>query len=323
MGDKGPRRGSLAYWRRGRARRLVPRMRSWNISGKGLQGFPAYKAGMGQVLMIEDSESPFKNQEVTKAVTVLEVPPVYVYSITAYESTVYGLKKVAEIPALNAPKELKRILTVAKKAKIRLEDLHQRQLADVRLIVATQPHKAGLKKTPEVAEIAIAGKDSIEKLTYAKEVLGKEIKVSDVFADGEFLDAITVTKGKGWQGVVKRLGVALGPRKATQRRRHGGSIGPEKQGKVMYTVPRAGQTGFHRRTESNKRILKIGEAGKAKEIIPAGGFVDYGELKSDYLVIEGSLSGPERRVIMLRRNYGKLATRKADVRKLLFNAKVS
>ncbi|MFH1257586.1 MAG: 50S ribosomal protein L3, partial [Candidatus Micrarchaeota archaeon] len=144
---------------------------------------------------------------------------------------------------------------------------------------------------------------------------------TDVFSDGDVVDAIAVTKGKGWQGVVKRFGVALGPRKATQRRRHGGSIGPETAGKVMYTIPRAGQMGYHRRTDSNKRILQIGEAAKNKDILPAGGFVDYGTLKSEYLLIEGSLPGPEKRVIMLRKNYGAKPSKKADVRKLLFNAK--
>ncbi|MFH0970955.1 MAG: 50S ribosomal protein L3 [Candidatus Micrarchaeota archaeon] len=323
MGDRGPRRGSKAYWHRKRADRLMPRMRSWSFSGKGLQGFPVYKAGMGQVMIIEDADSPLKNQEVTKAATLMEAPPIYVYAITAYEDSEYGLRKVAEIPALNAPKFGKRSITIAKKAKMKIEDLHNRPIADVRLIVLTQPWKADLKKTPEVAEIAVAGKDAIEKLNYAKELLGKEVKVSDVFVDGDIIDTIGVTTGKGWEGVVKRYGVALGPRKATQRRRHGGSIGPEKQGKVMYTIPRAGQMGFHRRTESNKRILQIGEALKSKDLIPAGGFIDYGTLKSDYVLLEGSVSGPEKRVVMLRKNYGKKASKKADIRKLLFNAKVA
>ncbi|MBI5225244.1 50S ribosomal protein L3 [Candidatus Micrarchaeota archaeon] len=320
MGDKGPRRGSIAYWHRKRSARLVPRMRSWSFAGKGLQGFLGYKAGMGQVLMIEDSDSPLKNQEVTKAVTVLETPPIFVYAITAYQNTNQGLKKIAEIPTMNAPKDLRRTLTVAKKSKMKVDDLHNHKLADVRVIVCTQPGKIGLKKTPEVAEIAVTGKDANEKLAYAKEILGKELKISDVFADGEVLDTVAITKGKGWQGVVKRFGVALGPHKATQRRRRGGSIGPETQGKVMYTIPRAGQMGYFRRTDSNKRILKISDVSKAKEVTPAGGFEEYGTLKSDYIVVEGSIPGPQKRVIMLRRNYGKLATKKADVRKLLFNS---
>ncbi|MFH1750536.1 MAG: 50S ribosomal protein L3 [Candidatus Micrarchaeota archaeon] len=323
MGVKGPRRGSLAYWHRKRASRLMPRLRAWSGSGKGLQGFPAYKAGMGQVLMIEDSDSPLKNQEVAKAVTVLEAPPIYIYSITAYEDTPYGLKKVAEIPAIGAPKELKRSLSVAKKAKFKVEDIHKLPLSDVRVIIATQPWKAGLKKTPEIAEIALAGKDVTEKLNFAKEILGKEVKASDVFTDGEIIDTIAVTKGKGWEGVVKRFGVALGPHKATQRRRRGGSLGPERQGKVMYTIPRAGQHGFHRRTEGNKRILKIGESSKSKEVVPSGGFLEYGNLLADYIIIEGSVQGPEKRIVMLRRNYEERAARKPDIRKMLFNARES
>ncbi len=299
----------------------MPRVRAWGVTGKGLQGFLAYKAGMGQVLMIEDSDSPMKNQEVAKAATVLEAPPIYVYALTAYEDTAYGLRKVAEIPALNAPKELKRTITPAKKTKAKIENLNAAELEDVRVIISTQPWKAGLKKTPEIGEVGLAGNDAAEKLEFAKGILGKEIAVSDVFADGEIVDTIAVTKGKGWQGVVKRFGVALGPRKATQRRRHGGSIGPERQGKVMYTIPRAGQTGYHRRTESNKRILKIGDGKKSKEVLPAGGFENYGVLSSDFILIEGSVPGPEKRVIMLRRNYDKRSSKKPDLRQMQFRAK--
>jgi large subunit ribosomal protein L3 len=36
--------------------------------------------------------------------------------------------------------------------------------------------------------------------------LGKEIKVQDVFKEGDFLDAVGTSKGKGFQGVVKRYG---------------------------------------------------------------------------------------------------------------------
>ncbi len=321
MGDKGPRRGSVAYWHRKRASSLVPRVRAWAGGGKGLQGFLAYKAGMGQVMMIEDSESPFKNQEVVKAATVLEVPPVYVYAVTAYENSETGLRKIAEIPAFNAPKQLKRTLTLAKKSKMKLEELKAGALADVRVIVSAQPWKADLKKTPEVAEIGIAGKDASEKLAYAKEVLGRELVASDVFVDGDFVDVIAVTKGKGWQGIVKRFGVALGPRKATQRRRHGGSIGPETQAKVMYTIPRAGQMGFHRRTDSNKRILQIGDPSIVKGIAPAAGFEGYGVVKAEFLLVEGSVPGPEKRAMIVRKNFEGKAAKKPDVRKLLFNAK--
>ena len=66
----------------------------------------------------------------------------------------------------------------------------------------------------------------------------------------------------------------------------------------MYSVPRAGQMGFHQRTEYNKRILKIGTDGK--EITPRGGFMRYGVIRGSYMLLEGSISGPEKRPIRIR-----------------------
>lgn len=67
-----------------------------------------------------------------------------------------------------------------------------------------------------------------EQLEYATSVLGKEINPADVFADGEHTDAIAVTKGKGFQGVVKRWGVRIQYGKAARssKARVVGSIGP-------------------------------------------------------------------------------------------------
>ena len=66
----------------------------------------------------------------------------------------------------------------------------------------------------------------------------------------------------------------------------------------MYSVPRAGQMGFFQRTEYNKLIVKIGSVGK--EITPAGGFPHYGVVKSNYLLILGSVPGKPTRLIRLR-----------------------
>ena len=53
-----------------------------------------------------------------------------------------------------------------------------------------------------------------------------------------------------------------------------GNLGPFSPGYVVSTVPQAGQTGYHQRTEYNKRLLKIGD--NPDEINPKGGFLNYG-----------------------------------------------
>jgi large subunit ribosomal protein L3 len=128
--------------------------------------------------------------------------------------------------------------------------------------------------------------------------MGKEIKVSDIFRPGEYLDVIAITKGKGTQGVVKRFGVRIQFRKDMKHHRQIGTLGSQSPGRVRWTVPRAGQLGFFQRTEFNKRLLKIGE--DAKEINPSSGFTNYGVVKSNYILLEGSVPGPKKRMIMMR-----------------------
>jgi len=294
-------------------------MRSWSQKGKGLTGFLGYKAGMGQVLMTEDRNSPQKNQEITRPVTFIETPPIFIYSAIGYVETLDGLKTKSEVAVSNPPKQLQRSMTVAKKPKQTPEDFekHVADFQEVRVLACSQPWKAGLKQTPDVFELAVVGKDSKEQWDFAKTILGKEVPVSQVFADGEFVDVIAVTKGKGWQGVVKRFGVSLNIRKATKKRRHGGSLGPERQGKVMYTIPRAGQMGFHRRTERNKRILKIAQPAEAEKMTPKGGFTHYGTLANEFLVVDGSIPGPVKRAVRLRRALIEQHILKPDLKKFV------
>ena len=115
--------------------------------------------------------------------------------------------------------------------------------------------------------------------------------------EGELVDVVSVTRGQGTQGPVKRFGVKIQVRHAKKKRRHVGSLGQERPGKVRSTVPMAGQLGFFRRTEVNKRILKIGEGD---EVTPKSGFINYGVVKGSYILVEGSVPGTNKRLIMLR-----------------------
>jgi large subunit ribosomal protein L3 len=173
------------------------------------------------------------------------------------------------------------------------------KIAKIRLIVATQPRLSGLgKKKPEIFEVEVGGKNLKENFEFAKQLLGKEIKASEVFKQGEYVDVIAVTKGKGTAGPVERFGIVVQSRHAKEKRRHVGSLGQEQPGKVRHTVPMAGQLGFQTRTELNKRILKIGEKGE--EITPKSGLNRYGVVKGSYILIEGSVPGPKKRLVRIR-----------------------
>ena len=70
-------------------------------------------------------------------------------------------------------------------------------------------------------------------------------------------------------------------------------------GYVRKTIRQGGQTGYHQRTEYNKRILSIASA-EDKAITPSGGFLHYGEVNSDYVLVKGSLPGPAKRLVRFR-----------------------
>jgi large subunit ribosomal protein L3 len=181
-----------------------------------------------------------------------------------------------------------------KKIEENIEDI-----AEIRILAATQPRLAAVpKKKPDITEIKVDGGSIQEQFEYVKGLLGKTVSITDVFKEGYFMDVVAITKGKGFQGPVKRWGIKILPRKSRKTKRGVAAIGPWKPARVLYTVPRAGQMGYHQRTEYNKRILKIGIDGKT--VTPKGGFLNYGEVKGTYLLVDGSLPGPAKRLVRLR-----------------------
>ena len=91
--------------------------------------------------------------------------------------------------------------------------------------------------------------------------LGQEIKLEDVFKEGDFLDVIGTSKGKGFQGVVKRHGFGgVGQQTHGQhnRNRAPGSIGGASYpARVFKGMRMAGRTGGDRVTVINLEVLKI------------------------------------------------------------------
>ncbi len=291
-----PKRGSRAYRPRKRAESEMVRISSWpKTSEVKLLGFAGYKAGMTHVAYIDETRSHLKGREVVIPVTIIETPPIVVYGIRFYKNG----KVVGDM--LTDNKDILETVKFKKRAKQLKKDEPPKEYDDVRVLVYTQPGKTGIgKKTVERMEIAIGGDDPVKKYEYAQSLLGKEVRITDVFNGGEFIDVIAVTKGKGWQGVVKRFGVPLNRRKATGRRRHGGVLGSFKPPYVMWTVPRAGQMGYHKRTEYNKWVMKVGSP--EEDITPEGGIPHYGVVHNDYILVKGSVPGPKKRLIRFRRS---------------------
>jgi large subunit ribosomal protein L3 len=296
---------------RKRANLIKGRIRNWlEIDEKNplFLGFAGFKSGMTHIAYIEDqSTNPFFGKEIMKPVTVIETPPLVLFGIKLYEKSEYGLRCKGELLNSKLYKELNRKITLPNPDTYDFESV-KKQLMDkitsrsvVRGLFHTQPHKASVPRIkPDIFEIMISGgKTPEDRFNFALENLGKELRIRDIFAEGEMIDVVGVSKGKGFQGPVKRFGIKLLPRKTRGTKRGVGCIGPWHPARVMYTVPRAGQMGFHQRTEYNKRIVKISETGD--EINPKGGFLRYGLVKGDYIVVLGSVPGPKKRLIRLRK----------------------
>ncbi|MFH0986491.1 MAG: 50S ribosomal protein L3 [Candidatus Micrarchaeota archaeon] len=299
-----PRCGSMAFYPKKRAKRIYPNMRAYkHVEQAKLSAFPVYKAGMLKVIALDGyDKSPSYGMQVAIAGTVVECPPVYVFGIRGYQKTNEGLKAISEFYAEKLNKELGRKMMVPEKydfnaKKSDFEKTFER-ITEFRAMVQTQPKKIGLKKKPETVEIPITGKDKKTAFDYAISILGKEINMKELFAEGDYIDVIGITKGKGYQGPVKRFGIKIQIRKAKGHRRMPGSLGAWHPARVLYTVAMGGQLGYQRRTELNKQIIKLGENGK--EATPAGGFTNYGEIAKEYAIIKGSLPGPKKRMILIR-----------------------
>jgi len=301
-----PKRGSLAYLPRGRASSPIGRVRYWPkvVEGPVLLGFPAYKAGMTYAVMVSDIAGSINyGKEVVSPATILDGPPILVCAIRAYTEDVSGLKTFTEVWAKSLPKDFERIAGIKENENPeedvkKIED-NLAKIVEFRVLVATQPRLTGVpKKKPDIVEIKVGGGTIKEQFEYVKNLIGKTVAAKDVFKEGRYVDAIAITKGKGFQGPVKRWGVRILQDKSRKTKRGIGTLGAWHPTRVMYTVPRAGQMGYFQRTEYNKRLLKIGNDGN--EVTPKGGFLRYGSIKGDYILLQGSIPGPAKRLIKLR-----------------------
>ncbi|MBU0636291.1 50S ribosomal protein L3 [Candidatus Micrarchaeota archaeon] len=317
-----PRTGSLQFRPRKRAKKETPSFRSiGKTSGKGKpQNFLGYKVGMLHVVAKDERQKSISfGQEIVLPATVIECPPLKVFGVRAYQKNEKGNGIFAslEITADKVDKHLGRKIRSYKKKhqkkgekeiqKEKKEDVSPKswgdlekqkdQLVGVRLLVHTQPGLTNFgRKKPDVSEITLNGSIE-EQLGFAKQKLGQPITIKEVFERGQMADIKAITKGKGFQGVIKRHNVKMLSHKA-KKRRIVGSISPWHPATVMWTVARPGQLGYHARTEYNKKILEMGENGK--NITPAAGFGHYGKVQNDFLIIAGSIPGPPKRCVALR-----------------------
>ncbi len=288
-----PRAGSLQFWPRKRIRKFLPSVNWGGISdsaaGSGLLGVIAYKVGMASCVIKDNTpDSMTKDRKITVPVTVLEAPVMKIFSARFYKN---GIVK-GEVLAENIDKEMKRKLKLPKPGKKKnIDDV--KDYNDARIIVYSQAKQTGIKKTPDIAEIGFSGSLD-EKIKFIKEKIGKDILASDILKEG-LVDVRGLTTGKGLQGAVKRFGITLKQHKSEKGVRRAGNIGPWHPAHTTFRTPMAGQVGLFTRMQYNSKIIKIGK----ENINPKQGWKNYGNIRGEYIILQGSVPGPAKRQLLI------------------------
>lgn len=343
-----PRHGSLGFLPRKRAARHRGKVKSFPrddpSAAPHLTAFMGYKAGMTHICRdVNKPGSSLHKKEVVEAVTIIECPPMVVVGVVGYIETPRGMRTLKTVWAEHLDEGFKRRMyknwyrckrkaftKYSKKYTKNRRSIEKdlaliaRRCEVIRVIAHTQIRKLNLKqKKAHVMEIQVNGGTSRDKVNFAKKLFERRVPVAGVFKPNEMVDVIGVTKGKGTQGVVTRWGVTRLPRKTHRGLRKVACIGAWHPARVQWTVPRAGQMGYHHRTEMNKKIYMIG-SGKdpknattefdltSKKITPLGGFPHYGEVTYDFLMLRGCVMGPKKRVITIRKSLGMRTSRFAQ-----------
>ena len=335
-----PRHGSLGFLPRKRARRHRGKVKAFpkddQTKAPHLTAYLAYKAGMTHILRdVDKPGSKAHKKEVVEAVSILECPPMRVVGVVGYVETPQGLRALTTVWAEHLNEEVKRrFYKNWYKSKKKAFSRYVKKYADgqkaideelarikqycqvVRVIAHTQVKKVKIgQKKAHMMEIQVNGGSVEDKVGFATGLFEKEVPVDAVFAQNEMIDVIGVTKGHGFEGVVTRWGCTRLPRKTHRGLRKVACIGAWHPAKVQWSVPRAGQNGYHHRTEMNKKVYKIGkgivsgEENNAttefdlteKGINPVGGWPHYGLVKEDYIMLKGCVVGTRKRVITLRK----------------------
>ena len=313
-----------------------------------LTAFMSYKAGMTHIVReVDRPGSKLHKKEIVEPVTILESPPMVVVGFVGYVETPRGLRALTSVWAGHLSEECKRrFYKTWKGRKHKAFTKYEKRWSEaskegtpmqaeverakkycqvIRAICHTQVRKVKIgQKKAHIKEIQVNGGTTEQKVDFAMNLFEQEVKIADCFSQDETIDIVGTTKGKGFNGVVTRWGVTRLVRKSHRGLRKVACIGSWHPARVSFQVPRSGQRGYHHRTEINKKIYRIGKSLKddpanartdndltEKAITPMGGFSHYGEVNEDWVMLKGTVMGPRKRLITLRKSLLPQVSRKA------------
>jgi large subunit ribosomal protein L3 len=230
-------------------------------------GIIGKKLGMTQIFNEQGQQIP---------VTVIEAEPNPVVAVTTSEKGVPGVQL-----GLGAQRMAR-------------EDGGKRTPRGRRATAAAVGHakKAGLDAPPRVLRSfslaapkgGVKGGKNAAKTEQAEYKVGDVIKV-DIFTPGELVKVTGTSKGRGFQGVVKRYGIGGGPNThGNTKHRRPGSIGPGTDpSRVIKGKKMPGQYGNARHTQIGLRVERV-------------------DTEKNLIYVRGAVAGPENGIVLVRKS---------------------
>ena len=150
---------------------------------------------------------------------------------------------------------------------------------EIRDVLVNKPRKG------HFAKAGVANKRFLREFKFenaAEYTVGQEIK-ADIFAEGDKIDATGTSKGKGFQGAIKRHGLSRGPMKhGSKYHRHAGSNGPATTpGRVFKGKHMPGQMGAVKVTVQNLEVVKV-------------------DVENNLLLVKGAVPGSKKALLVLK-----------------------
>ncbi|SDN77760.1 50S ribosomal protein L3 [Bacillus sp. OK048] len=149
---------------------------------------------------------------------------------------------------------------------------------DKRDKLANKPEKGHVAKANTTPKRFIREFSGVDVTGYE---VGQEVKV-DIFAAGDVVDVTGISKGKGFQGVIKRHGQSRGPMAHGSRyHRRPGSMGPVAPNRVFKGKLLPGRMGGEQVTVQNLEIVKV-------------------DVERNLLLIKGNVPGPRKALLKIK-----------------------
>ncbi|MBQ9120332.1 MAG: 50S ribosomal protein L3 [Lachnospiraceae bacterium] len=150
---------------------------------------------------------------------------------------------------------------------------------EIRDVLVNKPRKG------HFAKAGVANKRFLKEFKFenaADYTVGQEIK-ADIFAEGDKIDVTGTSKGKGFQGAIKRFGLSRGPMgHGSEYHRHAGSNGPATTpGRVFKGKHMPGQMGNVKVTVQNLEVVRI-------------------DTENNIILVKGAVPGPKKSMVMLK-----------------------